>query len=158
MPVNHSTLSGKPLSFLRRNSHSKQLGASAIEFALVFPIFFALFYAIVGYSLVMTLQQSMTQASKDGIRAAIQANPTSKNYLASAETLARSAITQSLKGLPDGMRSNIKTNVSVVSTSITVTLTYPYSENPILPILTLPVIGNVPNIPDNLIVKSNGQL
>lgn len=148
------TLLSKPMKITPR----KQTGAAAIEFALVFPLFFALFYAIVGYSLVMAIQQSMIQASKEGIRAGIKADPTHKDYLSNVETLARSAITQSLSGLPSGMRSHISTDVSIASSNITVTLSYPYSEHPILPVLSLPVIGDIPNIPGNFVIKSEGQL
>lgn len=153
MPVNQPTL-----SLPRKKTRLKQRGASAIEFALVFPIFFALFYAIVGYSLVMTLQQSMTQASKDGIRAAIKADPTQKGYVASAKNLAQTAVTQALQGLPEGMRSHIKAKVDVAASNITVELSYPYSENPIIPVLKLPLIGKIPDIPNVLKIQSNGQL
>lgn len=154
----------------RHASRFKQRGGVAIEFALAFPLFFTLFYAIVGYGLVMTLEQSLTQASKEGTRAAIKADPTAyptvAAYHAKVTELARGAVVQTLSWLPATQKDAIlgtspnydKIQVTVNGTSISVTLTYPYSENPLLPVLALPVIGNVPNVPDNFVVTSDGQL
>lgn len=61
------------LRFTRlRGQQRNYRGATAVEFALVFPIFFMLFYAIVAYGLVMTIQQSLTLAAAEGARAAVQ--------------------------------------------------------------------------------------
>ncbi|MGZ5000307.1 MAG: TadE/TadG family type IV pilus assembly protein [Methylomonas sp.] len=148
----------------------KEKGGVAIEFALAFPLFFTLFYAIVGYGLVMTLKQSLTQASKEGTRAAIKADPTAyannADYQTQVTALARGAVVQTLSWLPSSQQevilgtspnySNIQ--VTVNGSNISVTLTYPYSISPLLPVLTLPVIGKVPNVPDSLVVTSDGQL
>lgn len=148
----------------------RQKGGVAIEFALAFPLFFTLFYAIVGYGLVMTLDQSLTHASKEGARAAIKADPTAfasnADYQAKVAELARGAVVQTLVWLPESQKEVIlgtapnydKIQVAVTGSSITVTLNYPYTESPLLPVLTLPVIGNVPNIPDNFVITSDGQL
>lgn len=154
----------------QRSSNHSQRGGVAIEFALAFPLFFTLFYAIVGYGLVMTLEQSLTHASKEGARAAVKADPTAytttEAYQAKVAELARSAVAQTLSWLPDSQKSLIlgtapnydKVGVNVNGSSIIVTLTYPYAEAPLIPILTLPAIGDVPSVPANLVVASSGQL
>lgn len=48
-----------------------QSGASAIEFALVFPLFFVIFYGIISYGLIFVAQQSLTLATEEGARAAL---------------------------------------------------------------------------------------
>lgn len=155
---------------LRHASWRQQKGGVGIEFALAFPLFFTLFYAIVGYGLVMTLEQSLTHASKEGTRAAIKADPTAYannvDYQNKVTELARGAVVQTLAWLPESQKEVIlgtspnydKIQVAVTGSSITVTLTYPYTESPLLPVLTLPVVGKVPNIPDNFVVTADGQL
>ncbi len=158
-----------------RDSHHaagliKQIGSVAIEFALAFPLFFTLFYAIVGYGLVMTLDQSLTHASKEGVRAAIKADPTTYPTVDAYQTkvgeLARGAVAQTLAWLPNSQKDAIlgsapdydKIQVTVNGSTITVTLTYQFAQAPLLPILNLPAIGKVPNIPDNFVITANGQL
>lgn len=148
----------------------KQKGSVAIEFALAFPLFFTLFYAIVGYGLIMTLEQSMTQASKEGARAAIKADPTAfdsfEDYQKKVAELARTAVVQTLAWLPGAQKSVIlglppdydKIQVSVNGASIMVTVTYAYNQRPLIPVLTLPVVGQVPNVPEKLVVIAEEQL
>jgi len=164
------TLQKRCISAFERSRFSRiaQLGSVAIEFALAFPLFFTLFYAIVGYGLVMTLDESLTLASKEGVRAAIKVDPTDasvEDYQSQVTTEARSAVAQVLSWLPEAQRQAImgsapydKIQVSVSGDFVTVRLTYPYAETPLLPILTLPLIGKVPNIPDNLVITSTGEL
>lgn len=51
---------------------SKQQGAAAIEFAIIFPIFFIIFYAVVTYGLIFVAQQTLTLAAAEGARAAVR--------------------------------------------------------------------------------------
>jgi Flp pilus assembly protein TadG len=48
-----------------------QRGATAIEFALLFPLFFAILYAIITFSLIFVAQQNLTLAAEEGARAAL---------------------------------------------------------------------------------------
>lgn len=48
----------------------RQRGATAVEFALVFPLFFLIFYAIVTFGLIFAVQQNLTLAATEGARAA----------------------------------------------------------------------------------------
>src|SRR6202012_6207651 len=49
----------------------RERGATAVEFALLFPLFFVIFYAIVAFSLVFVAQQSLTLAAEEGARAVL---------------------------------------------------------------------------------------
>lgn len=149
----------------------RQRGAAGLEFALAFPLVFVLFYAIVGYGLVMTLQQSLHESAKEGARAAVAVEPKAfpagvddPGYQAKVAERARAAAMQALSWLPDGWRSAVlgsageKIGVAVAGTTITVTLTYPYAATPLLPTLNLPVFGKVPRVPDQLVVKAVAEL
>jgi len=60
-----------PLS--SRKSEARQRGASAIEFALVFPFVLLIFYGIICYSLILLHKQAVTSISAEAARAALAA-------------------------------------------------------------------------------------
>lgn len=151
---------------------SRQRGAAGIEFALAFPLIFVLFYAIVSYGLVMTLQQSLHESAKEGARAAVAVEPKAfpngiddPEYQARVTERARAAVGRTLSWLPDAWRTAVigstsgeKVGVRLDGTTITVTLTYPYAETPLLPTLTLPLFGKIPKVPDHLVVQAVAEL
>lgn len=47
-------------------------GATAVEYALVFPVFFLLFYGILSYGLIFLLRLGLQHAAEDGVRAALR--------------------------------------------------------------------------------------
>lgn len=47
-------------------------GVAALEFALVFPILFLMLYGILSYSLIFTMQHSLSLAAAEGGRAAVR--------------------------------------------------------------------------------------
>lgn len=150
----------------------KQRGAAAIELALLFTIFFALVYGVISYSFVMLMQQGLAQASAEGARAAIKLDPTlynaaqAANFEADATNLAKSAVKQALSWMPSDKQTLLGNNIEVTYTTSNVSLstgttvlakyikvkvTYPnYKSNPILPIVDLPIIGQVPQVPNDL--------
>lgn len=151
-----------------------QQGAAALEFALVFVIFFAVLYGIVSYSMMMLLQQGLTQAAVEGARASIRLDPlsftSSANYETAVDTLAKDAALKALAWLPTKARNKVTENGNVVTSwvnsskpittgravqtiitkTLTVTVRYPnYVADPLLPVLTLPGIGPVPAPPSD---------
>ncbi len=164
--------------YLTRHGPRSQRGTSGVEFALLFPIFFGVFYAILSYAFITLLYQGLTQAAADGARAAIQVNPTAfatqASYETAVKTLASNAAQQALSWLPQTVRDKIAAggvtyafanatttvatstgNAVVVTQSITVKVTYPsYNNNPILPLLDLPLVGKIPDVPNALVGSS----
>lgn len=49
-----------------------QVGATAVEFALVFPVFFLLFYGLLTYGLIFFMRLGLQHAAEDGARAALR--------------------------------------------------------------------------------------
>ncbi len=49
----------------------RQRGATAVEFALVFPVFFLLFYGLLTYGLIFLMRMGLQHAAEDGARAAL---------------------------------------------------------------------------------------
>jgi Flp pilus assembly protein TadG len=166
----------------RRTSHPRALaqrGAAGIEFAFLFTIFFGVFYAILSYAFVTLLQQGLVQAAAEGARAAVRIDRTAfkseAQYKTAAETMAGDAATKALSWLPEAVRAQITggngitykwTDDTVAVTTgngsqnvraltINVRVTYAnYAARPLLPLLSLPGLGTIPNVPTDLVGAS----
>lgn len=136
-----------------RSRHHRQRGVAAIEFAIIFVVLFAIFYALVSYTFPLLFLQAMNYASAQAARAALQVDPASTNYSTKVTAKVNSVLNDQLDVLPNILKQKIVKNTQVDTGTgvITVTLTYPYEANPPVPVLTLPVIGDVPKVPPNLV-------
>lgn len=123
-----------------------QTGVSAIEFALVFPVFFMILYAIISYGLIMVAQQSISLAAAEGARASVRyaATEAVRNTHAQAAALGN--------GSPAfWLASRVNFNGQLLATCpyeagngrcYRVTVTYPnYRQNPLTPLLLGPLMG-----------------
>ncbi|MDD2053175.1 pilus assembly protein [Pseudomonas putida] len=139
----------------------KQKGAAAIEFALVFIIFFAVFYGLVSYSLPLLLMQSFNAATAEAVRQSVALDPNTANYNTVIVTRAKAVLTQQLGALPSSVNFNVNTDASATYTSgklLTVRIDYPKTKlAQIIPLLSLPGIGTVPNLPATLSAQASLQ-
>lgn len=141
-----------------------QRGSTALEFALLFLPIFALFYAIVSYGLVFLLMESFSSAAEGGARAAVTVDPTAyadtNDYLDNGVTpVVRDQVAAQLDWLPDSVKGQVlgdnNQNVGVsfngADRVLTVEVGYEnYHASPVIPMLTLPVIGALPKVPTAL--------
>lgn len=136
-----------------------QRGATAIEFALVFPLFFAILYAIITFSLILVAQQNLTLAAEEGARAALnwQSNTSLQSALTNrgnaacaAARLVASKLVQAMQCTP----SSATCGPGGAMQCVNVLLTYNYQANPIVPIL--PLLGIV--VPKSLSSSATVQL
>jgi len=149
----------------------RQRGASAIEFALVFPFFFGLTYAMVSYGLLFGLQHSITAAAKEAARATVACDPTVPvaDHETCVTSRARATAAEALGWLPEGLRDrvlgdgNVGVQVSfdqdaVAGKTVEVLVQLPdYSADPILPTVTLPlglVSVSLPVLPERLVARA----
>lgn len=146
-------------SLRRSASGRKQRGATAVEFALVFPMFFIVLYSIVAYSLIFVAQQNLTLASEEGARAAL--NYQKAATVAAAVTLRAAAACTTATNMVTGLIHNSTCTTTPTACSfdatmqcIAVTLTYNYAANPLVP--TLPLFGLV--LPGTLTSTATVQL
>nr|WP_133649467.1 TadE family protein [Paraburkholderia flava] len=136
-----------------------QRGATAVEFALVFPLFFTVLYAIVTYSLIFVAQQNLTLASEEGARAAL--NYQKATTVAAAVGLRAAAACTTATNMITGLIGNSTCTPTPTACSfdatmqcITVTLTYNYATHPLVP--TLPLFNLV--LPNTLTSTATVQL
>lgn len=119
-----------------------QRGATAVEFALVFPLFFTIFYTIVTFSLIFVAQQSLTLATAEGARAALNFQQATTVPAAVALRAAAACTTASNMVSQMVHATACQTVPAACSyapsmTCIAVTLTYNYAAHPLVPNLPL---------------------
>ncbi|WP_122314997.1 TadE/TadG family type IV pilus assembly protein [Pseudomonas cichorii] len=148
-----------PTAF-HKTSRRKQKGAAAIEFAVVFVAFFAVFYGVVSYSLPLLMVQSFNAATSEAVRRSVALSPTVANYDTLIKSQALTVLNKQLEWIPTSLNFNAS-DITITYTAgvLTVSIHYPKSKlTRILPVLTLPGIGEVPNLPTNLSAQASLQL
>lgn len=147
----------------KRASH-RQRGGAMVEFAFVFPILFLLIYGVIVYSYLFVLQSSMNFAAQEGAEAAIAVvtdrdiNP---NYETQVIQEAQKAATAALSWLPeDTQKPRLKVQVPPPAGDlVTVTVTFNVTQGTSLfPQLTLPFVGTVPPMPDQIVAQATGRI
>lgn len=145
-------------------------GTASIEFALLFIPFFAMFYAIVSYGVVMLLIESFTLAAQEGARVALAVDPVSfpdnGTYQNAVESRVKARVAVNLSWLPATVKNKVlgdgNQNIQVAvdgTGTLSVTVQYAdYRSTPLIPILVLPGLGAVPNVPQNLLATAKMQL
>ncbi len=132
------------LSLGQQNARRLQRGVAAIEFAFVFTALFLFMYGIVTFGAVLYTQQTIARAAEDGARAvlALSSNLQPDIEAAVYASLASSLVFPPGTGVSRGDRltwlKQAPVNVSISgSTNATITVSYPYGANPLLPTLPL---------------------
>lgn len=140
----------------------RQKGAAAIEFAAVFVIFFAVFYGVVSYALPLLMLQSFNQASSEAVRRCVALDPSSATYRTDVPALARQVLAQQLNWMPGALKFQVARDATVTLTNanlLTVRIDYAKARlTAVLPVLQLPVVGEVPRLPANLSAEASLQL
>lgn len=139
-----------------------QQGAAAIEAALMFVVFFTLFYAIVSYSLPMLMLQAFNHAAANGARAALAVEPADysdeADYIENGVTpRVRQVVGESLAWLPTSAQQlvlgpdNQNVDIQYDSGMLSVTVRYAgYRTTPLIPVLHMPGIGELPRLPEDI--------
>jgi Flp pilus assembly protein TadG len=146
----------------RRKLSQNQQGAVAIEFVMLFLLFFGLFYAMVNYAIVMLMQSAFVHAAEEGARAAIAidrlAYANNQAYLGNGvDPRVRSVVGDALNWLPAKPKDkvlgagNSQVQLTMNGSQLTVRVVYSgYANDPLIPMLTLPIIGQIPKVPTDL--------
>ncbi|AKH69590.1 TadE-like protein [Spongiibacter sp. IMCC21906] len=138
----------------------KQTGAVAIEFALMFPVFFAMVYAIIAYGMAFLIIQSFTYVSEDALRAAL-ATECAESVCTQdeLEPVVRSQVQNSLTWLSASLVSSATSGENFsFSCDPNMLCTVRLSTAPPLPGITLPLVGDIPSLPDSLVGRASLRL
>ncbi|MFM0359484.1 TadE/TadG family type IV pilus assembly protein [Paraburkholderia sediminicola] len=136
-----------------------QRGSTAIEFALVFPLFFTILYSIITFSLIFVAQQNLTLAAEEGARAALnwQSNTSLQNALVNRGNAACTAANLMVATLVQSMQctsTSAPCGPGNTMQCVNVLLTYNYQANPLVP--TLPLLSYT--LPNTLSSSATVQL
>lgn len=149
----------------QRQRCAQQRGATAIEFALVFSLLFAVIWGTISYALPFFLNQVMNHAVAEAARYALRADPDQATavYEAKLQSLAQEQVTRELSFLTTAFRSRLVTTVNLQNANgrryLVVELVYPnYGAQPIVPVIRLPGLGPIPNLPGDLRASSRLRL
>ncbi len=113
-----------------RSVGRRRRGASAVEFAIVAPIFFLLLFGMLEFGRLVMVQQALVNASREGARLAVKDGTTKNDVLDTVEQyLAQASIDIKRKHI------NVSPNPASAApgSAITVSITVPYEEVSWLP-------------------------
>ncbi|MBM3998614.1 MAG: pilus assembly protein [Planctomycetes bacterium] len=112
---------------------NRRLGASAVEFAVVAPVFFLLIFGMIEYGRLVMVQQVLTNATREGARRAVLQDATSN----AVTTTIRDYLTNaSINGNNPHLAITVSPapeSAQPTDESITVTLTLPFADISWLP-------------------------
>lgn len=147
---------------IKQHGRLSSRGVASLELALVFTLVFAFLWAIVSYLFPLMLLQSLNAATAEAVRAVARVPLTTTDYQIAVRNQAVAVLESELSWLPDAWVARIDPSAtnnvtfgtdpacSMVRPScrITISLRYEnYLNNPIVPAITLPVVGQLPKLP-----------
>ncbi len=138
-------------------------GASAIEFAFVFPILFMILYGTVVYGYVFFLQQRINFAAQEAVRAAVAIAPVANAgaYNGAVQSAAINAVNQNFVGPGGGLLPaalTVSFPAPAIPNTLNVQLNYSLINPTLFPVVTFPLIGPVPPLPNELVARAVGRL
>lgn len=147
-------------------ARSHQRGATAVEFALVFPLLFILIYTAVVYAYLFVLQESISFAAQEAAAAAHRVDPVSNpDFDQSVEDRVCPRLKEALAWLSESQQDSMGVNTCSrnalganqggtqiqISADHVVTVTSRLQVSGLFPSLRMPLIGQLPPMPDLLL-------
>lgn len=139
-------------------------GSNIVEFAMVAVLLFILLFGIIGFGVMFSFKQTLTQAANEAARTAAVHQGTNAQKEAAAEQSVQDLEAWGRDCSHPGMSScttgifvhdcGSTTDTSALPDCITVRLTYDYGNHPIVP--SLPFIGAL--LPDTVESSATAQL
>ena len=140
---------------------TKQKGAAAIEFALVFVIFFAVLYGVVSYSLPLLLVQSFNNATAEAARRGMAVDPETKaDYAGTVKKVTEEVLEQKLGWVRKIVKTALEPDGGYDTSTREIYAKVNLNTNAlksIMPVLKLGVI-TVPDLPEYLTAESRIQV
>ena len=123
-------------------------GSVLVEFALVFALFVLVIYAVISFGVILAAKNNITHAAAEGARSAIGVVDDPGTPDDERIVRARTKLNDSMSWFSRYEESDTSAVIAPCGTKscITVTITYPYDDRPIVP--PTPGLGLV--LPSNL--------
>ncbi|MCA7902802.1 pilus assembly protein [Burkholderia cepacia] len=126
---------------MQASGRRRQRGATAVEFAIVFPLLFVIFYGIVAFGMIFTIQQSLTFAASEGARAGLAYAPSLAARITNATTTAQSVVGWLNVGTPQVVAPQCSYDKSVPPSLYCLSVTVNYTPKDW--ITTMPFLGSI---------------
>ncbi|WP_348672485.1 TadE/TadG family type IV pilus assembly protein [uncultured Abyssibacter sp.] len=146
---------GQQVGSLRR----RQRGATALEFAFVFPLLFLFMYGILVYAYIFLLTESLTFVAQEAAESAVAVDPlNNENYEAQVQQRAQQTASSLLEWLPGDQRELVVgSNGELVDVALVpqggqrfVRVRLEFVISDLFPSITLPLVGQAPPMPEVL--------
>lgn len=140
----------------RTGPRRRQRGATAIEFAFVFPILFLLVYGGVVYGYVFFLNQSLHYAAQQAAEAAVSVDPALDDWDSLRQARIEDTVERSMEWMSDAQRGQRlvicrQADCPIDNGTLTVTLDFQLdTPSRLFPVVNFPGMGRVPPLPDRL--------
>jgi len=112
-----------------RSCRTKRRGASAVEFAVVAPVFFLFIFGMFEFGRVVMVQQFLTNATREGARVGILDNSTTSEVTTAVNTYLNSA---NIQGATITVTPN-PPSTATYGSPVTVSVSVPFSKVSWLP-------------------------
>lgn len=144
-----------------------------MEFAFVFPILFLMVYGVVVYSYVFVIHESINYAAQEAAIAAVSVPPLTDGYDGAVTSRARATALAALSWMPVDQRDRVLGSAGeklelvprIVSSDdgttdgIQITLRFHLKEpTPLFPVVSLPIVGDVPPLPDVITAQAVARI
>lgn len=140
-----------------------------MEFAFVFPILFLMVYGVVVYAYIFVIHESINYAAQEAAIAAVSVPPSTPGYASAVEARARATAAATLSWLPadqldrvlgsGGEKAEVTFRPAGDSDGIQVTLRFRLKEPaPLFPVISLPLVGDVPRLPDQIVAQALARI
>ena len=159
------------MEIISNKSLKRQHGATAVEFAFVFPVLFMLIYGCIVYAYLFLIKESMTYAAEVAAESAVRVDPQASSGAAYDALVIREVKENAigaLSWLPQNFRDRVLGNAQgdkvqtefgvspqTSADTLTVTLTFDVTQTtPMFPVIDLPLVGPVPRLPETVVSRS----
>ena len=140
---------------------ARQAGATATEFALVFPLLFLLLYGMIVYAYVFLVNESITYVAQEAAEAAVAVDPNDPppgGYEAQVRQRVRTTAVDLLAWMPASQRERVvggsgeKVQVQLETSGgqQVVRVDMRFDLDGLFPTIALPLVGRVPPMPESL--------
>ena len=137
----------------------RQRGATALEFAFVFPLLFLLMYGILVYAYIFLLKESLAFVAQEAAESAVAVDPfDNQNYVDQVRQRAQQTASSLLQWLPNDQRELVVgSNGELVDVDLVpsgeqrfVRVRLEFVVGDLFPSIPLPLVGQAPPMPDVL--------
>jgi Flp pilus assembly protein TadG len=151
---------------MNKKAINTSLGASAIEFALLFPLLFLMLYATVVYGYLYVLQNALTHTAQGAAEAAITVPTNRPDYQQAMRVRVQQYAKQSLSWLSADQRQRVlgsggervRVDFQTIDGVPVLRVSLRLPVEGLFPRISLPAVGSIPPLPAQLQAQATARM